>query len=141
MILGIAVGFAMLYGVLNRVLITYFVGWDQHYVMRREIAEFQRAQMAAARANDQKQMEKLKRKQTQINSMQSKMMKPQLLQFGVSFIQLGVWWLVLIPLFGGTSLAFLPGFGAIPVFWLYPIISVFLSTTMSRVIGTMPIDI
>ena len=140
-ILGIAVGFAILYSVLNRVLITYFVGWDQHHVMRREIAEFQRAQMAAARANDQKQMEKLKRKQTQINGMQAKMMKPQLLQFGVSFIQLGFWWLVLTPTFGGTSLAFLPGLGAIPVFWLYPAISMFLSITMSRILGTMPIDI
>ena len=140
-ILGIAVGFAILYSVLNRVLITYFVGWDQHHVMRREIAEFQRAQMAAARANDQKQMEKLKRKQTQINSMQAKMMKPQLLQFGVSFIQLGFWFLVLTPTFGGTSLAFLPGFGAIPVFWLYPAISMFLSITMSRILGTMPIDV
>jgi len=140
-ILGIAVGFALLYSVLNRVLITYFVGWDQHHVMRREIAEFQRAQMAAARANDQKQMEKLKRKQTQINSMQAKMMKPQLLQLGASFIQFGFWFLVLTPTFGGTSLAFLPGFGAIPVFWLYPAISMFLSITLSRIIGTMPIDI
>lgn len=139
-ILGIAVGIAFLNSGINRILINYFIGWEQYRVMQKEMAEFRSEQMAAARANDKKQMEKLKRKQSQINNMQSKMMKPQMLQIGISFLYLIVWFLVLIPTFGNTSLAYLPGFGPIAVVWLYPICSLFLGLIASRIIGIMPID-
>lgn len=139
-ILGIAVGIAFLNSGINRILINYFIGWEQYRVMQKEMAEFRSEQMAAARANDKKQMEKLKRKQSQINNMQAKMMKPQMLQIGISFVYLIVWFLVLIPTFGNTSLAYLPGFGPIAVVWLYPICSLFLGLIASRVIGIMPID-
>ena len=69
--------------------------------------------MAAASANDKKQMEKLKKKQSQINNMQQKMFKPQMLQIGISFIYLIVWFLVLIPVFGSTPMAYIPGIGTI----------------------------
>jgi uncharacterized membrane protein (DUF106 family) len=96
--------------------------------------------MAAARANDKKQMEKLKKKQSQINNMQSKMLKPQMVQFGISFVYLIVWFLVLTPTFQNISMAYLPGFGPIPVFYLYPVLSLFLGLLSSRIIGIMPID-
>jgi uncharacterized membrane protein (DUF106 family) len=139
-ILGIAAGIAFLNSGLNRVLINYFIGWEQYSVMQKEMAEYRTETMAAARANDKKQMEKLKKKQSQINSMQSKMLKPQMVQFGISFVYLIVWFLVLTPTFGNTSMAYLPGFGAIPVFYLYPICSLFLGLISSRIIGIMPIE-
>jgi uncharacterized membrane protein (DUF106 family) len=139
-ILGIAAGIAFLNSGVNRVLINYFIGWQQYRVMQKEMAEFRTEQMAAARANDKKQMEKLKKKQSQINSMQAKMMKPQMLQIGISFIYLIVWFLVLIPSFQNISMAYLPGFGPLTVAWLYPICSLFLGLISSRIIGIMPID-
>jgi len=158
-IMGISVGIAFLNSGVNRVLINYFIGWQQYRVMQKEMAEYRRETMAAARANDKKQMEKLKKKQSQINHMQSKMMKPQMLQFGISFVYLIVWFLVLIPTFGTTPMAFIPGIGtiansqyivggvaqepvlnAIPVFYWYPICSLFFGLLSSRIIGIMPIE-
>jgi uncharacterized membrane protein (DUF106 family) len=139
-ILGIAAGIAFLNSGLNRVLINYFIGWEQYRVMQKEMNEFRQEQMAAARANDKKQMEKLKKRQSQITNMQSKMMKPQMVQFGISFVYLIVWFLVLTPTFQDISLAYLPGFGPLPVFYLYPVLSLFLGLLTSRIIGIMPID-
>ena len=139
-ILGIGAGIAFLNSGINRVLINYFIGWEQYRVMQKEIAEFQSEQMAAARANDKKQMEKLKRKQSQINNMRNKMMKPQMVQIGISFVYFAVWIFLLIPTFQSTSLAYLPGLGAISVLYLYPMLSLFLSILAQRIIGTMPIE-
>ncbi len=139
-ILGIAAGIAFLNSGINRILVGYFIGWEQYRVMQKEMAEFRSEQMAAARANDQKKMEKLKKKQSQITSMQSKMMKPQMIQIGISFLYIIVWFLVLIPVFGSTSMAYLPGFGPLPVVWLYPIFSLFLGLISQRILGVNPIE-
>ncbi|MGD6806143.1 MAG: EMC3/TMCO1 family protein [Candidatus Bathyarchaeia archaeon] len=139
-VLGIAAAIAFLNTGVNRLLIGYFIGWEQYRVMQKEMAEFRSEQMAAARANDKKQLEKLKKKQSQINNMQTKMFKPQMLQIGISFIYLIVWFLVLIPTFQSVSMAYLPGFGPLPVVWLYPIVSMFLGILASRIIGVMPIE-
>jgi hypothetical protein len=92
--------------------------------------------------------------------MQAKMMKPQIVQFGISFVYLIVWFLVLTPLFHNTPMAFIPGIGtianaqhiingvasgvaisgAIPVFYWYPICSLFFGLLSSRIIGIMPIE-
>jgi uncharacterized membrane protein (DUF106 family) len=125
---------------INRVLINYFIGWEQYRVMQKEMAEHRSETMAAARSGDQKRMEKLKKKQSQINSMQQKMMKPQMLQIGISFLYIIIWFVVLIPVFGTTSLAYLPGFGPLPVVYLYPVLSFFLALLSQRIIGVNPIE-
>jgi uncharacterized membrane protein (DUF106 family) len=125
---------------LNRVLINYFIGWEQYKVMQKEMAEYRQESMAAARANDKKQMEKLKKRQSQINSMQGKMLKPQMVQFGISFVYIIVWLLVLTPTFGSTVVAYIPGVGPLTVFYWYPMCSLFLGLLTSRIIGTMPIE-
>jgi len=139
-IFGIAAGIAILNTGLNRVLINYFVGWEQYRVMQKEMNEYRQETMAAARANDKKQMEKLKKKQSQVNAMQSKMMKPQMVQFGISFLYIFVWFFVLTPTFGNTSLVYLPGFGPVSVIYWYPIASFFLGLLGSRLLGIMPIE-
>jgi uncharacterized membrane protein (DUF106 family) len=157
-IMGIAAGIAFLNSGINRVLINYFIGWEQYRVMQREMAEYRSETMAAMRAKDTKQVEKLKKKDSQIKNMQAKMMKPQMVQFGISFVYLIVWFLVLTPVFGSTQMAFIPGIGsianaqhivngahvispnAIPVFYWYPICSLFFGLLSSRIIGIMPIE-
>jgi uncharacterized membrane protein (DUF106 family) len=159
LIMGISAVIAFINSGINRVLINYFVGWKQYRVMQKEMAEYRSETMKAARANDKKQMEKLKKRQSQINSMQAKMMKPQMVQLGISFIYLIVWFLVLTPTFGPLPMAYIPGLGtiagvhlivngvagpaipdAIPVFYWYPICSLFFGLLSSRIIGIMPIE-
>jgi uncharacterized membrane protein (DUF106 family) len=158
-IMAIAAGIAFLNSGINRVLINYFVGWEQYRVMQKEMAEYRSETMAAMRANDKKQVEKLKKKDSQIKNMQAKMMKPQMVQFGISFVYLIVWFLVLTPVFGSIPMAYIPGLGtianahhvvsgvigpaipnAIPVFYWYPICSLFFGLLSSRIIGIMPIE-
>ncbi len=154
-IMAIAAGIAFLNSGINRVLINYFIGWEQYRVMQKEMSEYRSETMAAMRANDKKQVEKLKKKDSQIKNMQAKMMKPQMVQFGISFVYLIVWFLVLTPVFGNTPMAFIPGIGtianaqaipgtalnsAIPVFYWYPICSLFFGLLSSRIIGIMPIE-
>ncbi len=165
-IMGIAAGIAFLNSGINRVLINYFIGWEQYRVMQREMAEYRSETMAAMRAKDTKQVEKLKKKDSQIKNMQAKMMKPQMVQFGISFVYLIVWFLVLTPGFHNTPMAYIPGIGtiansqlwvngalwvnldgispvisnAIPVFYWYPICSLFFGLLSSRIIGIMPIE-
>ncbi len=139
-IFGIAAGIAFLNSGINRALIGYFIGWEQYRVMQKEMAEFRSESMAAARANDKKQMEKLKKKKSQMDAMQAKMLKPQMVQFGISFIYIVVWLFVLTPTFGNSSIAYIPGFGPISVLYFYPICSIFLGLLSSRIIGIMPIE-
>lgn len=140
-VLLIAAAIAFINTIVNRVLINYFIGWEQYRVMQKEMAEYRSESMAAARSGDQKRMEKVKKKQSQITNMQQKMMKPQMIQIGISSLYLIVWWVVLIPTFGNTSIAYLAGFGALPVIWLYPIFSFFLALISQRLIGVNPIEL
>jgi len=68
---------------LNRILFSRFVGWDDYKTMQKEMAEYRSQQMAAARAGDKRQLEKLKKKESQILNMQKKMAKPQMMMFGL----------------------------------------------------------
>jgi uncharacterized membrane protein (DUF106 family) len=124
----------------NRVLINYFIGWEPYRVMQKEMNEYRSETMAAMRANDKKQVEKLKKKESQIKNMQAKMMKPQMVQFGFSFVYIIIWFFVLTPTFGTTPMVYLPGIGALPVLYWYPIGSFFLGLLASRLIGIMPIE-
>ena len=143
---------------INKALINYFVGWEQYRVMQKEMNEYRSETMKAMRANDKKQIEKLKKKESQVKNMQAKMVKPQMVQFGISFVYLIVWFLILTPTFGPLPMAFIPGIGtiagahhlvngvnvavsnAIPVFYWYPISSFFFGLLSSRVLGIMPIE-
>ncbi len=138
-VMAIAFVIALVNTSINRALIGHFVGWDKYRSMQKEMAEYRQETMAAARANDKKQMEKLKKRKSQIDSMQAQMMKPQMLQMGISFVYIFVWWFVLIPLFGSTSIAALPGF-SLPVIYWYPIASFFLGLLSQRILGIMPIE-
>ncbi len=139
-IMAIAAVIAFVNSGINRALISHFIGWDKYRTMQKEIAEFRSESMAAARSNDKKQMEKIKKKQSQINSMTAQMAKPQMIQFGISFVYIIVWLLVLTPAFGGFNIAALPGLGSFSVFWWYPMVSFFLSILASRILGVMPIE-
>jgi uncharacterized membrane protein (DUF106 family) len=137
-IMGISFTIALVNSGLNRALISRFVGWDEYRSMQKEMNEWRAQQMAAARANDKKQLEKLKKKESQIMNMQKKMAKPQLLLFALTFIYIFVW-----PLLTGYfphTVVNVPGFGYQPFFIWYLLCSFFFGTLSSRVWGILPME-
>jgi uncharacterized membrane protein (DUF106 family) len=146
-IMAIAIGIAFLNTGINRLLINHFLGWTQYRVMQKETNEYRAEMMKAMRANDKKQLEKLKKRDAQIKAMQAKMMKPQFVQIAVSFLYIFVWILVLTPTFGTTTVAYIPGLApgailptGIPVLYWYPICSMPFGILASRLIGVLPIE-
>lgn len=144
MLIAVAVSFLNM--VINRLLITRMCGWEEYKVMRKETSEYQSQLMKAMRANDTKRVEKLKKKETQIRNMQSKMMKPQMILLPISMSYIVIWYLFLIPTFGANPVALVPGIApgalmgtGLTVFIWYLLCSFFFGTLASRVIGVTPI--
>ena len=140
MLIAISISFVNM--VINRILITRLCGWNEYRVMQKEISEYRSQLMKATRAKDQKLLAKLKKKETQINKMQTKIMKPQMILMPISFSYIIIWYLFLIPTFGGNPVAYVPGLApdGIPVVWWYMACSFFFGTLASRIIGTTPIS-
>ena len=140
-IMLIAVAVSFLNMGINRLLITRICGWEEYKVMRKETSEYQSQLMAAMRANDTKRVEKLKKKESQIRNMQSKMMKPQMILLPISFSYIIIWYIFLIPTFGADAVAVVPGLApaGIPVIYWYMLCSFFFGTLASRIVGVTPI--
>jgi uncharacterized membrane protein (DUF106 family) len=147
-IMVVAVAISFLNMGINRLLITRLCGWEEYKIMRKETSEYQSQLMQAMRANDTKRVEKLKRKESQIKNMQTKMMKPQMILFPISFSYILIWYLFLIPTFQTNAVAIVPGIvlnmtaipNGIPVIIWYIVCSFFFGTLASRVIGVTPIS-
>jgi uncharacterized membrane protein (DUF106 family) len=138
MIILVAIAISFMNMGLNRALITKMIGWHEYRSMQREISEYNSERMAAMRAKDTKALERLKKKESQITSMQTKMFKPQLILLPITFIYLIVW-----PILTGYfpfTVAYVPGIGAQPFFVWYLVCSFFFGTLASRIIGVTPIQ-
>ena len=136
MLVGVGISFANMG--LNRALITKMIGWHEYRSMQKEMSEYNSQRMAALRAKDEKVLEKLKKKESQIQSMQTKMFKPQMVLIPITFIYLIIW-----PALTGVfpfSVAYVPGLGPQPFFVWYLICSFFFGTIASRIIGVTPIQ-
>ncbi|HKZ88022.1 MAG TPA: hypothetical protein VJ066_02545 [Candidatus Bathyarchaeia archaeon] len=128
---------------LNRLLITRMIGWQEYRSMQKEMSEYNSERMRALRAKDTKTIERLKKKESQITAMQTKMFKPQLILIPITFIYFVIW-----PVLQGfyavngvaQNVAYVPGLGAQPFFIWYLICSFFFGTIASRVVGVTPIQ-
>ncbi|MFB3889128.1 MAG: EMC3/TMCO1 family protein [Candidatus Bathyarchaeia archaeon] len=138
LIMLVAVAISFINMGLNRLLITRMIGWREYHAMQKEIAEHNAQRMAAMRANDTKALERLKKKESQIMAMQTKMFKPQMVLIPITFIYLIIW-PVLMGYFP-QPVAYVPGFGLQPFFLWYLICSFFFGTIASRVVGVTPIQ-
>jgi uncharacterized membrane protein (DUF106 family) len=138
LIMAVAIAISFINMVLNRALITRMIGWQEYRSMQKEMAEYNSQRMAALRAKDTKILERLKKKESQIQAMQTKMFKPQLVLIPITFIYLIIW-----PVLTGyfpSFVAYIPGLGGVPFFYWYLICSFFFGTIASRVIGVTPIQ-
>lgn len=137
-IMGLSFTIAFINSGLNRLLVSHFIGWDQYQTMQKELREFNSQRMAAIRANDKKQVEKLKKKESQIMNMQKKMVKPQMIQFALTFVYLFIW--PALTGFYPQPVVHVPGFGLQPFFIWYFICSFFFGTLSSRLLGILPME-
>jgi uncharacterized membrane protein (DUF106 family) len=137
-IMGVAVTISFANIGLNRALITKMIGWHEYRSMQKEISEYNNQRMTAIRAKNEKALEKLKKKESQIQAMQTKMFKPQLLLLPITAIYFVIW-PILIGYFP-FPVAYIPGFGAVPFFYWYLICSFFFGTIASRIVGVTPIQ-
>mgnify|MGYP006269772717 CR=1 FL=1 len=85
LVMLICMAISFLNSSINRLLISRFVGWEQYKIMQKELAEYRTETTQAMRSKDQKALEKLKKKESQILNMQKKMAKPQMVLFALSF--------------------------------------------------------
>ena len=144
-IMGVAIAISFANMGLNRLLITRMIGWQEYRSMQKEMSEYNSQRMAAMRAKDEKTLERLKKKQSQITAMQTKMFKPQLILIPITFIYLIIW-----PILTGVfpnAVAYIPGVNAmpnglpgVPFFYWYLICSFFFGTIASRIVGVTPIQ-
>lgn len=140
-IMLVAVAISFINMGINRLVITRICGWEAYRVMRKETSEYQSQLMQAMRAKDTKRVEKLRKKESQMRNMQSKMMKPTMIMLPISFSYIIIWYIFLIPTFGANAVAFVPGLApaGIPVIYWYMICSFFFGTLASRIVGVTPI--
>ncbi len=138
-IMGVAIAISFANMGLNRFLITRMIGWHEYHSMQKEMQEYNAQRMAALRAKDDKALERLKKKESQITAMQTKMFKPQLLLLPITLIYFVIW-----PILTGYfphGVAYIPGFqGSVPFFYWYLICSFFFGTIASRIVGVTPIQ-
>jgi uncharacterized membrane protein (DUF106 family) len=137
-IMGVSLTIALINSGINRALISRFVGWEEYRSMQKEMNEWRSQQMAAARANDKKQLEKLKKKESQIMNMQKKMAKPQMLLIGLSFVYFFVF--PVLTGFFPQPVVTIPGFGQQPFYIWYFLCSFFFGTLASRIWGILPME-
>jgi uncharacterized membrane protein (DUF106 family) len=123
------------------------VGWEEYRSIQREVNEYRSQMMQATRTNDKKLLEKLKRKEAQINRMQMKISKPTFILIPISFSYILIWWFFLTPVYGPKAVAYIPGLtlpgmapGELNVLYWYFLCSLLFGTLAGRIIGTTPIQ-
>ena len=140
LIMTIAIIVSFVNMAINRLLITRLVGWEEYQTMQREIREFNSQRMAAVRSKDQKLLEKLKKKESQINSMQMKVSKPTFYLLPISMSYIVIWLFFLTPTYKTATLAYLPGIMNLQVVYWYFLCSLLFGTLASRAFGIMPFE-
>ena len=140
LIMLIAITVSLINMSINRLLINRMVGWEEYRTIQREVNEWRSQLMQATRTNDKKLVEKLKKKEAQMNRMQMKISKPQFILIPIGFSYILIWIFFLTPVYGAHPVAYIPGIGAIPVLYWYMICSLLFGTLAGRAIGITPIQ-
>ena len=137
-ILIITIGMACLSAVATRALI------DVELMRRRsaEIKEWQSAYTKAVRAKDQKNIDKLKKKQQSITSLQTQMSKDQLKPTLLTLIPFTLFYYIFFGVFGGTIVVYtpvaIPFIGSSLTFWWWYLICSFSVSALVQRLFNMP---
>ncbi len=134
-ILLICVTISFLNSFINRLLISRLIGWQEYAKMQQELAEFRTLSSQALRSKDAKMLKKLEKQRPRVGQIQKQMAKPQTILFLISMSYIVIWWFILLPAYGPSNVAFIPGLGGVSVvLWYFPC-SLFFGTVFSRIFG------
>ncbi len=130
-ILLLSMSLSFLTALANRLL----TNREQLSAWRKEIARWTADSKKARKSGDKKLLAKVKRKERHILKLQSKMtwktMKVSLI-FMIPFILI---WQLLIGFYGGTTVAYIPGFGGLQLFLWYMLCSFASGTMITKALG------
>ena len=118
-----------------------FIDREQMIAWQSEIKRWNTDKNLATKTGDKKLSAKVKKQEPRILQMQSKMFSQQMKTSLITFIPLIIIWQVLMGFFQATPVARLPGIYIgelieIPFFYWYMVCSFFMSTLLSRILGT-----
>jgi uncharacterized membrane protein (DUF106 family) len=108
---------------------------EQLDAWRKEIAAWTANAKKGRETGDEKLLAKVKKQEPKILKIQSRMMWQQMKVSIIFFVPIILIWQVLTGFYGESPVAYLPGFGALTVFWWYLICSFTFSTFFSRLLG------
>jgi len=130
-ILGLALLLTFITSIVNRLL----TNKEQLASWRKELSEWQAELSKARKSGDKKLLDKAMRKQKQIMQIQSKMFSQQMKISLIFIVPFFLFWTWLNGLFAGLTVAYLPGFGGLTVFYWYLFCSLAFGTMFSHMLG------
>ncbi len=129
-ILLLSVFLTFLTSLVNRLL----TNPEQLHAWRKEIKKWTDEFKEAQRSKDKKKLAKVEKQKARIMNLQQKMSWQSMKVSLLFFIPFLIMWQVLWGIYQGP-VAFLPGFGPLPIVYWYLICSMFFSTIFSRAFG------
>ena len=102
---------------------------------RKEISEYNSQLLKARKADDKKLLAKLKKQESRIMQLQTKMFWQSMKVSLIFFVPFLIIWQLLIGIFGVAPLVFVPGIGPLSVFLWYFLCSMMFSVLFSRLMG------
>lgn len=130
-ILLLSMSLSFLTGLANRLL----TNREQLNAWRKEVAQWTADSKKAMKSGDKKLLAKVKKKESHILKLQSKMMWQSMkvsLIFMVPFLLI---WQLLIGFYGDTTIAYIPGIGGLPLIWWYLLCSLSSGTLITKALG------
>lgn len=128
-ILLFSLGLSFLTTLVNRLL----TNPEQQNAWRREIAEWTSQFNKARREGDKKLLAQLQKQQKRIMQLQSKMFTHSMKVSLIFFIPFLLIWQLLMGIYRGNPVVYIPGVGWLTVFFWYFLCSMFFSTIFSRI--------
>ena len=134
-VLGLALLITFITSMVNRLL----TNKEQLASWRKELSEWQEELSKARKSGDKKLLDKAMRKQKQIMQIQSKMFSQQMKISLIFIVPFFIFWTLLNSAYtiNGVAVivAYLPGFGALTVFYWYLLCSLAFGTILSHILG------
>jgi uncharacterized membrane protein (DUF106 family) len=108
---------------------------EQLNAWKKEVAEWNENSKKARKSGDKKLLAKVKKKERHILQLQSKMMWQSMKVSLIFMIPFLLIWQLLIGSFGNTTVAYIPGYGELPLIWWYLLCSFTSGNLIMKALG------
>ncbi len=135
-ILLLSMSLSFITGLANRLL----TNREQLNAWRKEVAQWTADSKKAMKSGDKKLLAKVKKKESHVLKLQSKMMWQSMKVSLIFMIPFLLIWQLLIGFYGNTTIAYIPGIslgnqGGLPLIWWYLLCSLASGTLITKALG------